>query len=202
MKFKPKRQDIYFQTKQYIAGSKGQQGLHRKMYDQLEMSEEFERLTGLMTHAKFAKHGIHPAAYDPKKPAFVITNLREINRVGPTGKKVNQIIFSLVQTARLVPMENGKFRAVEVAEKNKTEYLKFRGGTSFIFDLDEDTLKYSISKPIFATEDPSQLDQSRLDQQYRYQYDEEMNGMSDLEKYFDLNRHTSLQEPFALLHNH
>ena len=37
---------------------------------------------------------------------------------------------------------------------------------------------------------------------YEYQFDPEMIGMSEFEKYFGLKRNTNLQESFAILHNH
>nr|WP_299174664.1 hypothetical protein [uncultured Allomuricauda sp.] len=202
MKFRPKRKDIFILTKVHISGDSSKVGLHEKMYEQITMNEDFELLTGIMTNDSFQKFGMNPSSYtkegEPEKPTFRITNLREVSRIGPTGKKVNQIKFSIVQTARLMPKPDGTYRAGKVDE----EYMRFRGGASFIFDLDTEELKYSIRKPIFDPKDHSRLDEKRLKRQYNYQYDPEMNGMSELERYFDLNRHTELQEPFALLHNH
>lgn len=202
MKFRPKRKDIFILTKVHISGDSSKVGLHEKMYEQITMNEDFELLTGIMTNDSFQKFGMNPSSYtkeeESEKPTFRITNLREVSRIGPTGKKVNQIKFSIVQTARLMPKADGTFRAGKVDE----EYMRFRGGASFIFDLDTEELKYSIRKPIFDPKDHSRLDEKRLKRQYNYQYDPEMNGMSELERYFDLNRHTELQEPFALLHNH
>jgi len=90
----------------------------------------------------------------------------------------------------------------EIKREEEKKYMRFRGGANFIFDLDSQSLRYSIRKPIFDSKDHTKLDEKRLKDQYDYQYDSEMNGMSELEKYFNLNRHTELQEPFALLHNH
>jgi hypothetical protein len=202
MKFEQDRFKIFIVTKMHIAGQGEKTGLHKKMYQQLTMNETFEKLTGMIADHSFKKYGITESSYargdGPPKPTFFITNLREVSRIGPTGKKINQIVFSLVQTARVVLQDDGKFRAA----KNDEEYMRFRGGANLIFDLDNDTLKYAITKPIFNAGDHSKLDEVRLKNQYDYQYDPEMSGMSEMEKYFDLNRHTALQEPFALLHNH
>jgi len=202
MKFRPKRKDIFVLTKVHISGRNNKKGLHEKMFEQIYMNEDFEKLTGIIVNSSFKKYGINKGQYTKKgeaqRPTFRITNLREISRVGPTGKKVNQIIFSIVQTARLIFEKDGTYRS----KKNDEAYMRFRGGTSFIFDLNTASLKYSIDKPIFDKKNHTKLDEKRLKSQYNYQYDSEMNGMSELEKYFDLNRHTELQEPFALLHNH
>lgn len=202
MKFRGDREKIFTLTKVHIAGNTGDKGLHEKMYDKIQMNEEFEKLVGIIANQSYEKHGINEGSYtkegEEKKPTFKITNLREISRVGPTGKKVDQIKFSVVQTARIVKKANGKF----TAKKKEDEYLKFRGGSTLIFDLNSGSLKYSISKPIFDAQNHEELNSTRLTRQYNYQFDEEMNGMSELEKYFNLKRNSEFQEPFALLHNH
>lgn len=197
MKFRSCRDKIFTLTKVYIDGQNGEKGLHQRMYDEVYLNDNSAMLTGIITKRAFNNYGINNGKYN-QEPTFAITSLREISRIGPTGKKINQIRFSIVQTARLVHENDGVFRS----KKKGEEYIRFRGGTNFIFDLDSQSLKYSICKPIFDSKDHTKLDEKRLKSQYNYQYDSEMNGMSELEKYFNLNRHTELQEPFALLHNH
>jgi hypothetical protein len=121
--------------------------------------------------------------------------------VGPTGKKVNHIIFTIMQTARLDIKDDDTLQAHNSAKDGNPD-LYFKGGANIIFDLDKREIRYSISKPVFDPADHTRLDMSRLNRQIDFQFDPEMNGMSDMEKYFDLNRHTELSEPFALLHNH
>ena len=202
MKFRTERDDIYTLTKVYIAGDRTKnKGLHRKLTQLVIKDKEFGELMGILTAEHFKELGINQASFKYKdnvaRPSFAVTNLREISRVGPTGKKVNQILFTVIQTARLiVDPENKTYRP---AKKDEEGTMKFRGGTSIIFDLDTLSIKYSIRKSIF---NGSNLDNDRLWRQYKYQYDKEMTGMTDMEKYFGLTRHADLKETFALLHNH
>ena len=71
--------------------------------------------------------------------------------------------------------------------------------------MDEQVLKYIIQKPIWAPKKdrkPYSLDWERLNRQYVFQNDYDVNGASEFQRYFGIKLDESLQEPFALLHNH
>ena len=201
LKFQNDRKQIYNNTRAKIEGDSDQDGLHRLVY-YTKRTEVFGKLMGIILDQNFQEFGINPGSYskvDGKKvPSFAILNLREVAQVGPTGKKVNNIVFTVLQTARLDFKDDGTY----MAKVGESSDMKFRGGTTFIFDLDDKELRYAISKPLSSPNDPSKLDEDRLMKQYKFQYDPEMNGMSEMEKYFDINRFSDLSEPFALLHNH
>ena len=121
--FKNSREQIFVKTKEFIAGTGTHNlGLHHRIHKSLKKNVDLEKLFGIIFHDGYKKYGINDKGqYSGQKenfPSFWITNLREIRRVGPDGKKVNHVLFSIVQTARLKQSkrsENG-FRPVRGSE--------------------------------------------------------------------------------------
>jgi hypothetical protein len=205
VKFKNSRREIYYTTRSFITGGEGEKGLHEKIFQLLKNNmKEFENLTGMMFHQGHIRFGINneeiilnenEKAFIPK---FKIDNLREISRVSPTGSKVNQIKFSLIQTARITFDENNNILPIQ---DKSSEYMRFRGGVTWIFDMDTETIKYGISKPLIDQNNHLNLNKRVFDQ-FSFMSDTENNGMSEFEKAFGISRFSDFQEPFALLHNH
>ena len=167
MTFQTDRKKIFQITKSHIAGDRNQEGLHKMIRQQKSYNEQFEQLTGIMITENFKEYGINEASYGQEYPSFFITNLRLVNRIGPTGKKVNHIIFTILQTARLDFAQKNNPVGSELTAWNKEDDsdadIKFRGGATIIFDVDTRELKYSIAKPIFDRFDSTKLDQTRFE---------------------------------------
>lgn len=207
------RQEIYRISNDYIGGNKERNidGLHQRISFKFGGSREFEELTGLVFNHQWRQLGVGTSrVYRDAEPGprFQIQNLRLVSRVGPNSTQINQIVFSMVQRCGGI-MEEGKFLkacARENAGRQTKGFCTFRGGCTVIFDLDSSELKYAIPKPLL---DPEQLrlgkwhvNTRRFEQQYRYQNDSDLMGMSEYGKYFGLDLNAIATEPFAFLHQH
>lgn len=137
--------------------------------------ESFEELTKLVlsTRNNPDVEGLRRDLNDDRFYRFEIESLRGARRVGPNGKIINQIIFSISQTR-------------EVVQEDET-VVKFRGGCTLILDLENLRLRYVVSKPI---NDGQRLNRHR-------QYLQMSSGQSLRATYFGSNADA---EPFALLH--
>jgi len=198
MKFITRRKEIFTKTKEYISKIYGKEGLH-KIIMSLPNSKEISSLLGITGDPDFANFGIRASRQEPTEPAFWVTNVREISRVGPSGKQLRQVIFTVIQTAMLT-LNPEKRTYSPTKEGDKENVMKFRGGATIFFDQDTMEVRYSITKALFT--EHGKLDEERLWRQYQYQFDHEMTGMTEVEKHFGLVRHADLKETFALLHNH
>jgi len=209
--YKTNREEIFKISQRFITGGKGLQGLHKRISYDFDDCAEFERLTGVVFNTKWPEYGVRTSnAYmdNTEGPSFQILNLRAVSRSGPTGKNINQIVFSIVQRAGVI-VKNGEFAKSFVPEDGKElpkDGFEFRGGCTMIFDLDTLRLRYSVSKPLIVLDgdDPNsrKLDIKRIEKQYRYQYDEGLLSMSEYSRYFSPDLNNIWNEPFALLHTH
>ncbi len=226
IKYVSDRAAIYRMTKDFILIVRGDAnkttsrnyGLYNRKAIGYSKSRDFARITGLVFLPEANKLGVRKSDKH-ERPSFQIQNLRLVNRVGPDGTQINQVVFSIVQRSGIVAKRNPKTRAVEfghyvpvagkeVAPRGPQEQrFDFRGGCTLIFDLDTQRLKYAISKPLLdvqALSGPAgaaKIDEARLRRQYDYLYGEAGAGHNDYALYFGEQLH-HLSEPFAFLHQH
>jgi hypothetical protein len=177
------------------------------------LSKKFSKITGLA----FMKHpnsiGVKKSQlYSYHGPSFEIVNLRLVSRVGPDGKQVNNVVFSIIQRCGVV-LEKGEFvRHYIPGQGNKPKGgFTFTGGCTLIFDLDTLTLKYAISKPLLdqdqlenqqAVQEESQfkVNLNRVLRQYKYEKEDGLLYLSEFSQYFGDGTIHQFDEPFAFLH--
>ena len=197
------RKKIYDLTKTYIAGSRHVTGLHRRLKSKLKRTYEFEKLTGIIFNwDKF----YFDSALKKEKPSFTVQNLRVVSRVGPDGKQINQIVFSLIQQMGVV-IEDGKFqRYYNIKnEPRPTGGFEVSGGSTLIFDLDSEgmELKYAIAKPLFEPkkkEGDERVPSQRVIEQFKYQRDELPLAATEINQYFGLGHDNKFGQIFSILH--
>ena len=212
IKYTKDRKKIYDLTREYIRGApaEGSEGLHMRMNIVFADSPNFSPITGLVFDTLATNLGI-ATSHDHSKPSFEIQNMRLVNRVGPDGTQINQVIFSIVQRCGVV-MENGKFDHHFVPGRDPlpatngngvTQAFEFRGGCTLIFDLNTSKLKYIISKPLLDMQSIGilQIDQARVKRQFEYLYGKDGTEQNEYALYFGENTH-NLSEPFCFLHQH
>jgi hypothetical protein len=180
-------------------------GLHSRIARKFDDSAELQNLTGLAWN-DWKQTDVANSRAAPGVAQFAVQNLRLVSRTSPKGDPINNIVFSVVQRVgvrmrdeAVEPVELDRFRAAD------PDVMIFRGGCTFVFDLDSVELKYIITKPLLATAapgDPPKLDEARVRAQHEYQFETGPNSMSDFRKYFDMGFARALTEPFALLHQH
>lgn len=203
---KTERQRIYDITRHYIRGSTHVQGLHSRLKSKFNATYEFEKLTGLAFNwGKFNFGDSVPG----DRPSFQVQNLRMVSRVGPDGKQINQIVFSLIQRMGVV-MRDGKFERFFNPSGDKQippGGMEVQGGSTLIFDLDNEDvqLKYAISKPLFDPK-PSDSDgmrqpSARILDQYRYQTEGLPLAISESAAYFGVGHNNRFGHMFSILHN-
>lgn len=182
--------------------------LHHRLLVKMGDSAEFQRLTGL-AWKDWQAVGVADSRAVPG-PRFMINYLRLVSRPTPEGGMVNNIVFSLQQRTG-VRIEKGVLTPVTLKDNEEGEddphTMIFRGGCTFVFDLDRLQLKYVISKPLLAcpadgSAPETKLDEERVRAQYRYQYATGPQSMGEYQAYFGSSFARSLNEPFALLHQH
>lgn len=151
----------------------------KQVFDQwFRESKQFESISGL---ALSSDHNLTGLEVDQDgKPRFEVYRLTPAQRVGPTGNLSNQIIISLIQNRQVL---------VDETESSFRKFT-FRGGGSLILDLDENSLRYRIVKPID--------DESRLQRQRSFTRNQV--GRSLRATYFGSMVEGAIREPFALLH--
>jgi hypothetical protein len=177
------RESIFNQTNEFISGdpnSEDPHSFHSALLDDLgQISEEkLENLTGLIFSKQYKNLGIRSSKTNANQPAIWIQSMRLNNRIGPEGTALNQLIVTLIQTARVVVVDKSDTERVAEASTSSAahrglERINFRGACTLIFDLDELKLKHAISKPIFDKESAGtgkkrklRLNQSRALLQY------------------------------------
>ena len=213
--FEPDRESVFWITRNFITGQhqvskrdydKDNRGLHAKLREKIARKAEFENLMGIIFGKNFAKFGITPSSYESLKnePSFWVTNLRVISKVSPEGHNINQVVFSIVQTARLNITSIDPLRYEAITDTNE-DHIRFRGGATLVFDIDKIELKYVVSKPIFNENSSIHsrvLNEERLRKQILFQFDDEYSGITNVAKEFGIKPHSYFREPFAFLHSH
>jgi hypothetical protein len=208
IKYVNKRDKIFEITSKYISGRYEKDetrvmGLHRRISVKFPYSRKFSQITGLVFLENFENLGISTSGLgNYNGPRFEINNLRLVNRTGPDGSKVNQVIFSIVQKVNgylkgddFIPSKGDGF--------SQKDHISFKGGCTLIFNLDTLELKYAISKPLI---DVAALDRGISRLQFPRlkaikSYVEELNlRAADMANYF--HSPNEMNEPFAFLHKH
>jgi len=210
IKYVTDRKDIYHITRKYIAGGqlngKFVHGLHHRIRGKFGSSPDFSEMTGLIFSENPNDFGIEDRN---GFSSFQIQNLRIVSRVGPNGKQLNHVIFSIFQRCRLVYNEENDKMEIKYDAEDKDSFY-FYGGCTFIFDLNSKKLKYIISKPLLDFDLMEQEDNRgffvNLDsalRQYKYQEEEIAMHMGRDNLYFGSSADDfRFIEPFALLHQH
>jgi hypothetical protein len=149
--------------------------LHERIRCGWENVPSLERLTGLVFTPGTKLKGLRLDR--DKVPRFQVASLAAIERVGPDGDVVNQVLLSLIQT-----------RDLETADGAP---MKFRGGCTLLIDLDTQCVRYAIAKPIHGDSA-----ERRLARQREYLSGAEDGSLAGA--YFGSGAEGG--EPFAMLH--
>jgi hypothetical protein len=215
MIFETNRYNIYSKSREFVAPVNSSRGLHNRIAYDLSDVLEFEQLTGLVFNEQWQSLGIRTSEAYQKKiskggPSFQITNLRLVSRVGPSGNKINQIMFCIIQRSGVIVEDDkitGHYSPSITNEPGRPgNEFDFYGGCTMIFDLVTLTLQYVISKPLYNMADLKngirKIDSVRASKQHRYQNEEGPLYMSEYSHYFGMGLRESIHEPFAFLHQH
>jgi len=149
--------------------------LHEMIRSNWEYVPGLESLTGLVFTPGTKLSGLRLDR--DKVPRFQVSALAAIERVGPDGDVVNQVLLSLIQTRDLRTGDGLS--------------MKFRGGCTLLIDLDTQRVRYAITKPIRGESAERRLERQR----------EFLSGADDPSlagAYFGADADAG--EPFALLH--
>lgn len=199
------RKEIHEIKKKFIAGTKGNQGLHQRLYVKFDGIIEFEAITGLSFNYNFRDFGVRPSkrkGYEDY-PSFQVHSLHYVNRVGPNGKMISQVIITLLQHCGIEFDKSGDYQPKVILDDDKKEdnQMVFYGGCTLILDLENTSLK-AISKPLLDLKGlkkyQEELDDSRIRTQYDFKYKNE--AIEDYHLYF--LKSNANAEPFAFLHRH
>jgi hypothetical protein len=114
------------------------------------------------------------------RPVFEVHSVRDAQRIGPDGDKVNHVVVVITQR-RMVRLD---------ASDQTSEEFPFRGGCTLIFDLDTFKLLYAIGKGID--------DEDRLARQREYMTSGRIGDLWST--YFGKRYLARPEEPFAILH--
>lgn len=212
IKFITDRKEIFDITNRFIWGDplkKGEGSLYKRINMNFENQESFAEATGLSFIKDYNNFGIKHYVEDgveTNTPKFRIQNLRFVSCVGPDGKLLNQVIFSIVQTAHILYDDNYNFvsaiQSVNTVDyQTKKNHYRFMGGCTLIFNLDTLELKYSISKPIlkFDSNNGPSLNISKINKELKYRIRDGYYMQNDFNNYFGSSPEN---EPFAFLHQH
>jgi hypothetical protein len=142
-------------------------------------------------------------------PKFWIEDLHLISRVGPDGNLINHVVLTLTQTIG-VKIDQGSPTLSydpDLEEIEDDKGFEFYGSSTLIFDLDGETLKYAINKPLLDIEHLRKTgeyrrNQKRIDKQFLYQFGFTTDQGNEFNAYFGRNINNRFQEPFSILHNH
>lgn len=207
------RKEIFSLTQSFIKGDpqKDIKGFHEEVFGKqgiIEDVKSFEQLTGLVFGPDYRSLGIGTSKTYKAGPSVEIHSLRILNRVGPDGNMLNQIVMTLSQRCTVYVYDHPKtgetiFEPVLHRLKKHTSEntFTFRGGCTLIFDLNTLTLKHAIRKPIQDLDYRKQhkykklkLNLLRVKMQYRCQLDDLVDeiGFAPL--------HKEMTEQLAQLH--
>lgn len=215
VQYEKDRKKIYNITRTYIAGGtindKRIYGLHSRIQGKFGASYSFSKMTGLVFLRNPRRFGIKEKSNG--FASFQIQNLRVVSRVGPDGKQLNQVVFSILQKSYCeYDAESGSMQPIINRKFTDNDFV-FSGGCTLLFDIESKKLKYVISKPILDTD---LLEDTTLEARYKYQIDKEKAyaqhqyqevgmalHMGENKKFFGKKAADfQFTEPFAVLHQH
>jgi hypothetical protein len=197
------REEIHRIKSKYISGGDGVQGLHQRLYVKFDGMIAFEKLTGLCFNSDFVELGINPSRRTGYTgyPSYQIHSLHYLNRTGPNGKMIRQVMITLMQHAGIELSNKNGIKSAVVKEKSKNNQFVFYGGCTLIFDLENGSLKV-ISKPLLdlklLEKNKKKLNMERINNQIEYKKENE--NIDDYHLYFSDSKTSA--EPFAFLHRH
>lgn len=216
------RSKIHEITRNYIASNfenkkKPIYGLHRRLLENFVSGPEFEKITGLVFTDEWENLGIKTShVYKKGAPSVSIQGLRFSSRVGPSGKKIDQVIISLTQKAgievkepegtdkRNIGLEHIEtFQPYDDFESTSNKFYLY-GGATLIFDLSTGELKYAITKPLIDPESADKttsINKRRALELYRY-YNNLYSKPGNFRSYFSRGKQFSTLESFSFLHIH
>ena len=139
---------------------------------------EIENYTGLELSPGSQLPGIE--LDHANNPVFEVHTVAPIQRVGPDGNLLSQLIIGITQKRRWDPGD---------PDGPPDDKFTFRGGCTLIFDLNDLSLRYCISKSI--------RDEQRLAQQRAYMQD---GSQVSLRATYFSGPNGGYNEPLALLH--
>jgi hypothetical protein len=160
--------------------------LERYRHGSRNQRENIARITGLNFHADSGIKGFKLRYKASGAAVFEVHSVVPALRVTPDGQIMKQLIVSLTQRIRNIPVD---------PEVPGGETFDFRGGCTVIFDMEgaAPVLRYAITRPITDT---ARLDRIREYRQRRMQRD-----ISLREMYFGGYSDRTSVEPFNLLHS-
>lgn len=202
-----RREDIFTETQKFIRDDDGRRGLHRLIEQAIagNMSPGFQKLTGLMFppgRDKCERLGIEYGYPAKEQARCEVGTIALARRAAPDGRILNHVIVTLVQKRGVAFVErDGEFRVDKKGwfvprdddhtSLSHSNTIQFLGGCTLIFDLDDRTLLYAISKPL--------NDEKRMLRQFRY-----TSGRigSAPAMYFGPEALKQAIGPFAMMHSH
>lgn len=177
------RKDVFEKLKE--ARAHAHNYLDRALRDSKEIAQRdhFMKVTGLDLNPDGGVPGLR---YKEGFPSFEVHSLLPTLRVTPEGRIMKQLIISVTQRLREVPIDN---------EHPERGVFNFRGGSTLIFDMDDKqpTLRYAITRPIG--------DEQRLEAIRAHRRSRAEQGFSLRETYFDAVETERNAEPFCFLHS-
>jgi len=211
------RKRIFLEMKRYISGyGKSGKGIHESLSLALQDKSkkasdmsEFIKAFGIAIDPDQNPGGIkvskqHYQNGNIKSLTFAVEQMRIMSKISPNGTVTEQIMITLVQTARF--NFNANNQRIDNAYNGK---INFRGGTTLIFDLNDLSLKYCITKPLVVMEDNQVvLNEKRFAEQMKQQR-ANLFGIDDDDRDLhpkDIARELGLSlddsdNPFFMLHN-
>jgi hypothetical protein len=124
-------------------------------------------------------------------PSFEVHAVIPTLRVTPDGKIMKQLIITVTQRIRGIPIDSTKL--VDATDKT-TERFDFRGGSTLIFDMEKSVpkLRYAITRNIQDTE--------RLEKVRAHRAERSGEELSMRSVYFSGQQGSQRLEPFCILH--
>jgi hypothetical protein len=205
-----KRKDIFTETQRFIEDDDGRGGLHLLIEKAIagNQSKKLQKLTGLMFPTgkeKCEKLGIEYGYLAKKLARYAVDNISLARRAAPDGRILNHVIVTLAQKRGVAFRQTRDDDAEFVVDDDnwfvpsdddrtplpQNNHIQFRGGCTLIFDLDDLSLLYAISKPLD--------DQKRMLRQFNYTSGR-MGSAPAL--YFGTAALQKAIGPFAMMHSH
>jgi hypothetical protein len=218
--YRTNREDIYRITKMFITGIYSEEdnielgttkvlGLHSRIGEKFENREDFINISGLALVRGMENYGVSQSPTHDG-PSYQVKNLRLVSRVGPGNNKINQVVFSITQSAGVV-IENGKMvnffspgRGGSIPKRYEETGFIFNAGCTFILELATTRLRYAIPKKLLVPSESEKgcykLNDKAIERQWNYMNEAFSDHSNEFQRYFSPGMNQSLLEPFALLH--
>jgi hypothetical protein len=155
--------------------------LHRIIQSQPAATlKRFERIAGLALTLGKKLPGL--VVDGQGRPVFEVHTVRPVQRVGPDGNALNQLVIVITQRRELA-LDGTPARPGE-------PHMNFRGGCAVVLDLENLMLRYAVIKRIDS--------EPRLQRQTEHVRDSAAGSLRAT--YFPVRSWEAETEPFAMLH--